>query len=65
MLKNAIKNELIDALIDVFKNAINERLIDALICILKISIDNELINAIKDELIDAFDVIETRDMIEQ
>jgi hypothetical protein len=64
-LKNAIKNELIDALIDVFKNAINEKLIDALICILKISIDDELINAIKDELIDAFDVIKARDMIER
>jgi hypothetical protein len=65
MLKNAIKDELIDALIDVFKNAINERLIDALIYILKISIDDELINAIKDELIDASDVIETRDIIER
>ncbi len=56
---------MIDALIDVFKNAINEKLIDALICILKISIDDELINAIKDELIDAFDVIKARDMIER
>jgi site-specific DNA-adenine methylase len=65
MMKNAIKNELIDALINVFKNAINERLIDALICILKISTDDELINAINDELIDAFDVIEARDMIER
>jgi hypothetical protein len=65
MLKNAIKDELIDALIDVFKNAINERLIDVLICILKISIDDELINAIKDELIHAFDVIKARNMIER
>jgi hypothetical protein len=46
MLKNAIKDELIDALIDVFKNAIKDELIDALICILKDSTDDELINAV-------------------
>jgi hypothetical protein len=65
MLKNAIKDELINALIDVTKSAINEKLTDALICVLKISINDELINAIKDELIDAFDVIEARDIIER
>jgi hypothetical protein len=46
MLKNAIKDELVDALIDVFKNEIKNELIDALICILNNSTDDELINDI-------------------
>jgi hypothetical protein len=59
MLKNAIKDELTDALICILKDSTDDELIDD---ILHDAIENKLIDAVD---VDMSDVIEARDVIER